>query len=241
MTIRLQKAIADAGITSRRKAEELISGGRVAVNGKIVTRLGTKIDPTVDKVVVDGTLIKFSGRKLLVFALYKPRNCVTTLDDPQGRDTIVKYFPPTSQRLFPVGRLDYDAEGLILLTNDGDLAQRISHPRQHVWKTYFVKVRGKIEDRQLSSLRSGPVIDGKKRQTVSVKVLHYVNDKTWLTVSLKEGIKHQIKIMFDDLGFKVLKIKRYSIGPVELQEMKPGDVRQISAAEMEKLSSIEPA
>ena len=241
MTVRLHKAIADAGITSRRKAEALISDGRVAVNGKVVTHLGTKVDPTVDKIVVDGAPIVFSKRQAVVYALYKPKNCVSTLDDPQGRDTIVKYFPSTSQRLFPVGRLDYDAEGLILLTNDGDLAHRISHPRQHVWKTYFVKVRGKIENHQLSSLRSGPVIDGKKRQTVAVKVLHYINDKTWLTVSLKEGIKHQIKIMFDNLGFKVLKIKRYCIGPVELREMKPGEVRQLTSAEMERLSGIKQA
>lgn len=235
MTIRLQKAIADAGVTSRRKAETLISAGRVTVNGQIITRLGTKIDPEVDEVLVDGAPVKFSTRRV-VYALYKPRNCVTTLDDPQGRETIVKYFPSTSRRLFPVGRLDYDAEGLLLLTNDGDLAQRISHPRQHVWKTYFVKIRGKIEERQLSGLRSGPVIDGTKRQSVSVKVLHYINDKTWLTVSLKEGIKHQIKIMFDNLGFKVLKIKRYSVGPIELGEMKPGEVRKLTAAEIELLN-----
>ena len=233
MSIRLQKAIADAGITSRRKAERLISEGQVQVNGKIVTRLGTQVDPSIDRIVVNGEPVSFSDRQSVVYALYKPKNCVTTLDDPQGRDTIVNYYPETSQRLFPIGRLDYNAEGLVLLTNDGDLANRISHPRQHVWKKYFVKIKGRIDNRQLSSLRAGPVIDGKKRQVVAVKVLHYINDKTWLEVSLQEGIKHQIKIMFDNLGYKVLKIKRYSIGMIELDEMKPGDVRKLSKAELD--------
>jgi len=233
--IRLQKAIADAGITSRRKAERLIVERQVEVNGNIVTELGTRIDPATDRVVVSGSPVKFSDRHPVVYALYKPKNCVTTLNDPQGRETIVKYFPPTSQRLFPIGRLDYDAEGLILLTNDGDLANRISHPRRHVWKRYFVKIRGKIEEKQVTELRAGSVIDGKKRQSAAVKVLHYINDKTWLTVSLQEGIKHQLKKMFDNLGYKVLKIKRYSVGNVELYDMRPGDVRKLSKEEIEKL------
>ncbi|MBU3915018.1 pseudouridine synthase, partial [bacterium] len=130
MKIRLQKAIADAGIVSRRKAEQYILDGRIEVNGSIVCELGTKVDLESDFIRVDGKAIsrKRSQKKTAVYALYKPKSCVTTLDDPQGRDTIVNYFPDTAARLFPIGRLDYDAEGLILLTNDGDLAQSISHP-----------------------------------------------------------------------------------------------------------------
>ncbi len=233
--IRLQKYIADAGLASRRKAEKMISEGRVTLNGSPVTRLGTKVDPTVDHVRVDGKMIRPVTGQSVVFALYKPKSCITTLDDPQGRDTIVKYFPKSAKRLFPVGRLDYDAEGLILLTNDGELAQNIAHPGKHVWKEYFVKIRGKISPEEIGRLKPGPVIDGKKRQPVMIRHLHTINDKTWLSVSLQEGLKHHLKKMFGQIGFPVLKIKRYSIGNVELKEMKPGEIRKLSSEEVSNL------
>lgn len=231
-TIRLQKFIADAGLASRRKAEEMISNGQVIVNGAIVTELGTKIDPAADHVRVDGKIVQRQSAKKVVYALYKPKSCMTTMNDPQGRDTIVKYFPKTSYRLFPVGRLDYDAEGLLLLTNDGDMAQSIAHPTKHIWKEYFVKIKGKISQDQLNKLKSGPVIDGKKRQPIKVKTLHHVNDKTWLSVSLQEGLKNHLKKMFSQIGFPVIKIKRFSVGNIELKEMKPGEVRKLSSEEI---------
>lgn len=237
MKIRLQKAIADAGIVSRRKAEQYILDGRIEVNGSIVCELGTKVDLESDFIRVDGKAIsrKRSQKKTAVYALYKPKSCVTTLDDPQGRDTIVNYFPDTAARLFPIGRLDYDAEGLILLTNDGDLAQSISHPSKHIWKQYFVKVKGKISNAEANKLRSGPEIDGKKRQSVKAKILHHVNDKTWMLVSLQEGLNHHLKKMFKSIGYPVQKIKRYSIGNIELKEMKPGEIRKLTKEEVDDL------
>lgn len=231
-SIRLQKYIADAGIASRRKAEVLITEGRVTVNGTVMSELGTKVNPDSDHIRVDGKLLHLKNDKKLVYALYKPRSCMTTLQDPQGRDTIVNYFPKTSARLFPVGRLDYDAEGLVLLTNDGDLAQSIAHPSQHVWKEYLVKLKGIISQQVINELKTGPLIDHKKRQPVKIKLLHHINDKTWLSVALQEGIKNHIKKMFGQAGFPVIKIKRYSIGNVELLDMKPGEVRRLSEGEI---------
>jgi pseudouridine synthase len=236
MTIRLQKFIAHAGIASRRKAEQMIIDRQVSVNGEIVTRLGTQIDPDTDTIKVDGKIVVTAIPESVVFILYKPKNCVTTLNDPQGRDTIVNYFPKTRHRLFPVGRLDYDAEGLIILTNDGDLANSIAHPRNHVWKQYFVKIKGKISGEEIKTIRSGPIIDGKKRQPVKIRFLHFVNDKSWLVVSLQEGVKHHIKKTFLAAGYPVLKIKRYSIGQIELQDLSPGEWRQLSKTEIEQLT-----
>lgn len=239
MKIRLQKAIADAGITSRRKAEDLIRFGNVTVNGEIVTELGVRVDPTIDKIKVNNKLIENKREQTVVYAFYKPKSCVTTMSDPQGRRTIVEYFPKTSHRLFPVGRLDYDSEGLILLTNDGDLAHNLAHPSKHVWKKYFVKVKGKVTEQQIKKLRSGPIIEGKKRQPVRMKYLHTVNDnKTWLEVSLQEGLKHHIKKMFKELNYWVLKIKRYSVGNIELQDLAPGESRLLSKSEVKELLQL---
>lgn len=238
MTIRLQKFIANAGIASRRKAEQMIIDRQVAVNGQIVTRLGTQIDPDTDAVKVNGRLVQLTTTPSVAYAVYKPKNCVTTLNDPQGRDTIVNYFPNTKHRLFPIGRLDYDAEGLIILTNDGDLANRIAHPSRHVWKQYFVKLKGKISGEEINRLRSGPIIDGKKRQPVKIRFLHFINDKSWLVVSLQEGIKHHIKKTFLAAGYPVLKIKRYSIGNIELQDLSPGEWRQLSGKEIHELAEM---
>lgn len=238
MTLRLQKFIANAGITSRRKAEQMIINGQVSLNGQTVTQLGTIIDPGKDIIKVDGKVVDPSPRRSVVYAFYKPKNCVTTLDDPQGRDTIVKYFPKTEERLFSIGRLDYDSEGLLLLTNDGTIANDIIHPSKHVWKTYFVKVKGKIKSEETMKLKPGPIIDGKKRQPVKIKFLHFVNEKSWLMVSLQEGLKHQLKKMFLSIGYPVEKIKRYSIGNIELNDMKPGEVRLLSKANVQSLLEL---
>lgn len=236
--IRLQKFIANAGITSRRKAEQLISDGQVSVNGQIVTQLGTKIDPDRDSVKIKGKRITARKTDSVAFAVYKPKNCITSLSDPQGRDSIVNYFPKTKERLFPVGRLDYDAEGLIILTNDGDLANRIAHPGNHVWKQYFVKIKGKIGNADIKRLQSGPIIDGIKRQPVKIRFLHHVNDKSWLVVSLQEGVQHHIKKTFGTAGYRVLKIKRYRIGNIELADLSPGQYRQLTNTEIAELAAL---
>ncbi len=232
--IRVQKAIAQAGLASRREAEELIAQGLVMLNGKVVT-LGQTMLPG-DDLRVEGTRVRQEGPvKTVVYALYKPKNCITTLKDPEGRVTIRQFFPKTNVRLFPVGRLDYDAEGLILLTNDGDFANQLAHPRHKVWKSYFVKVKGVVANEALQPLRSGPVLDGRAHQRTRVKILHHRNDKTWLEVSLREGSNQQIKKMFRQIGFPVLKIKRFRIGSLTLGEMQPGESRLLTAQERQAL------
>ena len=234
--VRIQKVIAMAGIASRRAAEKLILAGEVRLNGETVLKMGQKMLVGKDHLSVEGRRIKLPQRpKPQVYALYKPKTCSTPLNDPEGRTTISDYFPRTSARLFPVGRLDYDAEGLILLTNDGELAQQLMHPRHKVWKGYFVKVRGIVENSALSTLRKGPVIEKRRHQPVRVKILHTVNDKTWLEVFLREGTNRQIKKMLQDLGYPVQKIKRFQVGTVSLGDLQSGESRALSPEEMKQL------
>jgi 23S rRNA pseudouridine2605 synthase len=239
MEIRLQKVIAQAGIASRRKAEQLIENGLVKVDGKIILEQGVKVDLDKNKIEVEGKLLKPNKKvHTIMYALYKPRNCLTTLDDPRGRETIVRYFPDIKTRLFPVGRLDYDSEGLVLLTNDGELAHNITHPTKHIWKQYFVKIKGKISQEEIKKLLPGPRIEGRKRQPVRIRLLHYINEKSWLVVSLQEGIKHHIKKMFKEIGYSVQKIKRFQIGNLTLEEMKPGETRLITKDELDELINL---
>ncbi|KAK3604026.1 hypothetical protein CHS0354_026827 [Potamilus streckersoni] len=211
-TVKLHKYIAMSGITSRRKAETLISEGLVMVNGKIITNIAERIDPKTARVILDGKQIR-PVQKYKAFLLYKPRLCVSTLSDPEGRPTVQQFFPKTSLRLFPVGRLDYDTEGAMIITNDGALAQAISHPSRHIRKTYFVKIKGEVSTQMLRSFDRRPVIDGKRTQQIGLKLIRNINDKTWIEVVLQEGMNRQIKKMFAQLGFPVLKIKRIAIGP----------------------------
>jgi 23S rRNA pseudouridine2605 synthase len=234
--IRIQKVIAMAGIASRRAAEKLILTGAVILNGETVKEMGQKMIIGKDHLSVEGRRIKIpQQQKTQVYALYKPKNCITTLNDPEGRTTISDFFPRTSTRLFPVGRLDYDAEGLILLTNDGDLSQQLMHPSHKVWKGYFVKVRGLVNNETLSVLRQGPVIEKKKQQPVRVKILHNVNDKTWLEIFLREGTNRQIKKMLLNLGHSVQKIKRFQVGPITLGDLQAGESRALSPEELKEI------
>jgi pseudouridine synthase len=238
---RLQKVIAQAGVASRRHAEQMILAGSVRVNGRVVQELGTCVVPGKDRLEVEGRPLRWpEGPPREVWALYKPKRCVTTLDDPEGRSTVKEFFPRTRARLIPVGRLDYDAEGLILLTNDGDLANRVAHPSHDVPKTYFVKVKGLVTREHLQALRGGPRIGGRAHRSARARVLHTVGDKTWLEVTLKEGIHHHIKRMFAALGYRVLKIKRYQIGPVALEELAPGECRRLTDEEIAALLGERP-
>jgi len=234
--LRLNKAIAQAGIASRREADRLIREGVVRVNGEQVLDLGRRIDPATDRLEVAGKSVRLAAKPATeVWALYKPKGCVSTMHDPQGRPTLVDHFPKSGARLFPIGRLDYDAEGLILLTSDGELAQRVAHPSHAVDKVYLVKVKGLVEDKALAQLAKGPVLDGRRRGKVRARVLHNLTDKTWLEVTLREGINHHIKKMFAQHGHRVLKIKRYRVGPVELGDMRPGQTRRLSGEEVTAL------
>lgn len=234
--IRINKLLSQAGVASRREAEKLIHAGSVILNGKTVTEPGQTMLPGTDHLTVEGRKIHFKHAvKTKVYALHKPRNCITTLNDPEGRKTVKDFFPRDSGRLFPVGRLDYDAEGLLLLTNDGMLAHRLMHPRHKVWKSYFVKVKGLVTEEIMRTLRKGPKIDGRKHQPLRVKPIHKINDKMWLEVSLREGTNQQIKKMFLESGHRVLKIKRFKIGRVELGELMPGASRILTSEELDEL------
>ena len=232
--IRIQKVIAKAGIASRRAAEELISAGKVTLNGRPIT-LGQRMQVGSDSLSVDGKPLQWKAQESVVYALYKPKDCVTTLKDPQGRSTVKEFFPQSKHVLFPVGRLDYDAEGLLLITNDGDFAEKVIHPKYKLWKTYFVKLKGKITDPELSKLRKGPRLQGRQHMPIRVKIVHWVNDKTWLEVSMQEGKNQQIKKMFQNMGYRVLKIKRYSIGTVTLDGLHSGMSRMLSPQEIKSL------
>jgi 23S rRNA pseudouridine2605 synthase len=222
--VRLQKVIAQAGLASRRAAEEMIRQGRVTVNGRVITELGHCVDP---------------ARKVYLL-FYKPRQCVTTLRDPQGRRTVLDLIPPMGVRLFPVGRLDYDAEGLLLLTNDGLLGNRLQHPRYGVSKVYEVKVQGRPAPEALQRLRSGISLEEGTTSPAEVTVMRTLPRAAWLRIVLHQGWYRQIKRMMESVGHPVLKIKRVAYGPLTLGRFAPGDYRSLSEKEVQRLYNLVP-
>ena len=238
MKKRLQKAIADAGIASRRAAEKMISQGQVTVNGELITAMGVLVDPDIDLITVDGEPLAQPGKKR-TYLVYKPKGVVCTRDDPEGRRTIYEILPEELQHgLHSAGRLDYSAEGLIILTNDGDLTQRLTHPSTHMPKTYVVKVRGKIGEAAMRRLRNGVELeDGKTLPADVSPVDPGIQDKnSWIRMVLREGRKNQIKRMGEAVGYPVLEIIRTGIGPIEAgKRMKPGAFRKLSSSEVEIL------
>ena len=231
---RLQKILSEAGITSRRKAEKLILQGRVSVNGRVVSELGTKAVLGKDEICLDGKAIKAETEKVVV-ALFKPRNCVTTLHDPQGRPTVAELVKSISLRVYPVGRLDFDAEGLLLMTNDGELAHRLQHPRYKVPKTYLVKIRGHPLEEALAQLQQGISLEDGITAPAELHVLEDDNKATWLSLTLREGRNHQVKRMCAAVGCPVLKLRRTQIGPIDLGNLRPGRSRRLNARELRAL------
>jgi len=239
-TERLQKIIAAAGIASRRKAEELIVGGLVSLNGQIITELGTKADPERDHIRVNGTRLRGSERHVCLL-MNKPKGYVTTVHDPQGRPTVMDLLHGIGARVYPVGRLDYSSEGLLLLTNDGDLANHLMKAASHVPKTYMVKVAGVPSAVGLDKLRTGisiPAERGKRVRTAPAKV-RIVREAAnpWFEVTLTEGKNRQIRKMFEEIGHHVEKIKRVRYGPLEL-DVPPGEFRRLSVQEVERLRAV---
>lgn len=234
---RLQKIIAAAGIASRRKAEELISSGRVAVNGQTVTELGTKADPERDHIRVDGKLLH-GPQKHVHILLNKPKGYVTTVSDPEGRPTVMNLLTGLKARVYPVGRLDYASEGLLLLTNDGDLAARLMKAASHVPKTYLVKVSGQPDETAISRLRAGvsiPTEKGRRVKTSPAKI-RVIREAAnpWYEITLMEGRNRQIRRMFEQVGHHVEKIKRVRYGPLEL-DVHPGEYRLLTPQEVARL------
>ncbi|MBV8809867.1 MAG: rRNA pseudouridine synthase [Acidobacteriaceae bacterium] len=233
---RLQKILAHAGIASRRKAEELISAGRVSVNGKTVTTLGWKADLAVDRVKVDGRVLSAPDRHVY-FVLNKPKNCVTTVRDPQGRQTVMTFLKGVRERIYPIGRLDYASEGLVLLTNDGEFANRLMSPASHVTKTYLVKVNGALTAEQEEEFRRGIPMHGRRTAPAGLKLIR-PGENPWYEVRLVEGRQNQIRIMFKHFGRLVEKLKRVKIGFLELGALKPGSYRTLTNAEVARFRKL---
>jgi 23S rRNA pseudouridine2605 synthase len=243
---RLQKIIAHAGFASRREAETMIREGRVTVNGRVVKELGSKADPNNDHVKVDGKLITRAEPHRYIL-LYKPKEVMTTVEDPQGRKTVIQLVKGIRERIYPVGRLDFHSEGLILLTNDGDLAFKVSHPKHGSVKTYHVKVRGVPEERLVDKLQRGITIDGKRTLPCEIsrmKTTGRSDDEgnSWFEVLLREGRTQQIRKMFQAVGHPVSKLRRVAIGPLSDPKLTPGDWRELTPREVKLLATTpEPA
>jgi 23S rRNA pseudouridine2605 synthase len=238
---RLQKIISAAGVASRRLAEELIEQGRVEVNGKVIRELGTKANPDTDEIKVDGRRIKEQKRKRYIL-LYKPRGYVTTRSDPEGRPTVMDLLKSVKEYVYPVGRLDYDSEGLLLLTNDGDLAARLMHPSHEVEKVYEARVRGVPAPEELDRLASGIVIDGRRTAPAKIhvpdrpaKVTASGNEQTFVEIVLHEGRQRQVRRMFELIGHPVARLRRTRIGPITDEQIPIGHWRDLDEEEITKL------
>jgi 23S rRNA pseudouridine2605 synthase len=233
---RLQKILAQAGIASRRKAEQLIVEGRVTVNGEVLKELGSKADPETDHIKVDGTPIRLPKRHVYI-ALNKPREVVTTVSDPQGRQTVMHLLKGVKERVFPVGRLDYHSEGLLLLTNDGEFANRITSPTGHVEKVYVVKANGHLSEEQLEAFQAGIPLSGKRTAPAKIKLIRKA-ENPWYEVRLTEGRQNQIRIMFTHFHRLVEKLRRVKIGYLTLGGLPPGMWRYLSPEEVEHFQKL---
>ncbi len=244
---RLQKILARSGLASRRQAEEWITQGRVAVNAEVVRELGSKADPARDRIEVDGRPLR-PPQPLTYLALHKPRKCVTTRSDPQGRATVMDLLPKVPGRVYPVGRLDYHSEGLLLVTNDGDFAHWITSAASHITKTYWVKVKGKPDEKKIEKLREGVWLAGRRTLPARIRFLRPASPRTvgsrspealnsWYEVTLREGRQNQIRRMFARIGHPVQKLKRIRIGEVSLGNLPAGSYRPLTPAEVRLLKN----
>lgn len=233
---RLQKILAHAGIASRRKAEKFILEGRVKVNGAVITELGTKADLERDHIKVDGKRVQ-APERLVYLAMNKPRNCVTTVSDPEGRPTVMDLVRGVKARVYPVGRLDYHSEGLLLLTNDGEFAKHITAAANHVTKTYVAKVNGQLTPAQEEIFRQGVSLSGKRTAPAGLKLIQRA-ENPWYEVRLIEGRQNQIRLMFKNFGRLVEKLRRVRIGFLELGSLRPGEVRHLKPSEVARFRKL---
>ncbi|MGN0973580.1 MAG: pseudouridine synthase [Bacilli bacterium] len=233
---RLQKLIAQSGYCSRRKAEELIKNSKVKVNGKIITELGTKVNSS-DQIFIDNKLL--SQDEKLYFLLNKPRGVISSSKDDKNRKTVVDLIE-TDKRIYPIGRLDYDTTGILLLTNDGDFANEMMHPSNEIDKVYIAKVNGILKGKEINQLKYGVIIDGKKTSPAKVKLrkIDKKNNTCIVELIIHEGRNHQVKKMFEAVGFEVLKLKREKFGFLTLKGLNSGEYRSLSKKEISKLHDL---
>lgn len=236
--VRLQKIIADSGICSRRKAEELIAQGRVKINGR-PCKVGDKADPIKDIVSIDGERVVFERKKTYRYImLNKPRGYVTTMSDELDRKCVTELLDGVDARVYPIGRLDKNSEGLLLFTNDGNFANEIMHPSKHVTKTYRVTVRPDVDDEVLVKISEGVVIDGRKTLPCTVLVLDKQPGRTVLQMTISEGRNRQIRKMCEAVGLEVARLKRTAVGPIKLGMLKPGTWRDLKPEELRALRNV---
>jgi 23S rRNA pseudouridine2605 synthase len=231
--IRLQRFLAQAGIASRRKAEELILSGRVAVNGRTVRELGTTVDPRRDRVTFDGTHLVPEDRLWLL--LNKPPRTVSTVADPEGRQTVLDLVPSQGARLYPVGRLDYNTEGVLLLTNDGELAAALMHPRNKIPRVYHVKLKGIVDPDDLDKLRRGVTLDTGEKVSAEVHILGTTEMNTWIEMTLTQGLNRQVHRMVERMGGTVLRLIRVAYAGLTVERLRPGRYRALTQVEVDEL------
>ncbi len=234
MKERVQKILSAAGISSRRTAEKMILDGRISVNGEVVKELGTKADPDQDEIRVDGSLISTEISRVYIM-LNKPRGYVTTLKDPQGRPIVRDLLRDINERVFPVGRLDYESEGLLLLTNDGDFSQKLQHPRFKIPKRYLVKVRGSVTAKDMAAVEKGVKLEDGMFKPLEFKIEGRNPKSTWVYVTINEGRNRVIRRFFEELGHPVARLVRVGIGEIGLGDLMEGDYRHLKNWEIKKL------
>ncbi|GEP22692.1 MAG: pseudouridine synthase [Lentilactobacillus diolivorans] len=235
MSDRLQKVIAHAGVASRRKAEKLIAAGHVKVNGQVVKELGTKVSST-DEVKVDE--VPIAKEPPVYYLLYKPRGVITAVTDDKHRKTVVDILEEVPERIYPVGRLDYDTSGLLILTNDGDLDNQLTHPKYEVEKTYVAKVKGIVTNDDLKRLRTGVMVDGRKTSKAKTNLIRTNRESSIVSLTIHEGRNHQVKKMFESIAHPVEKLSRETYGFLTLRGLQPGEYRRLKPHEVEELKEL---
>ncbi len=237
MEVRLQKFLAEAGIASRRKAEELIVMGKIQLNGKVVTELGTKVDTQKDVVLYQNKKVEIK-QNFVYIMLYKPEGYVTTVKDQFQRPTVMDLLKDITERVYPVGRLDYDTSGLLLLTNDGDLTYRLTHPKHHIEKTYEAKLFGIPSEQDILKFRRGIIIDGKKTEPATLEILKKEKKYTTVRIVIQEGRNRQVRKMCQAIKHPVAQLKRIGTGTLFLKDLKKGSYRYLTQKEISYLKSL---
>ncbi len=235
--MRLQKYLASCGVASRRRAEQMILDGKVMVNGQTVREMGIQVDEEKDRVLVEGVPVHPEAEKHYI-AYNKPIGEVTTVSDPEGRSTVMDKFRDYPVRLFPVGRLDFDSEGLLLLTNDGDLMNRLLHPSHEVKKVYLIKASNQVSEEEIRQLRSGVMLDGRLTSPAQVRLIRREAFDTVLLVSIHEGRNRQVRKMLEAVHHQVVQLRRVEFGPIALRDLPLGQWRHLSREEVEKLKAL---